>query len=82
MSDREYATDEEGFKRYGYVADESDADVAKTLPVKEEGKEEEKEQDADLALEGLKISHSEDPDNGADFDVVADADATPDRDSA
>ena len=88
MLDRKYTTDEEGFKRYGYLPRESDADVAKTLPAKEEGKgkEKEKDQEAGKALEALQLqsltleSSQEDPDNGADFGVVADTDTAPDMD--
>ena len=81
-TDREYTTDEDGCKRVGYVAGESEVDMAsKPLPTVKEGGKDESKEDADIdladkALQSLTLGPDPlpsdgDEDNGADFDVLA-----------
>ena len=84
-TDREYTTDEDGCKRVGYVAGESEVDMAsKPLPAVKEGEKVESKEDpdvelADKALQSLTLGPDPlpsdgDEDNGADFDVLPESD--------
>ena len=84
-TDREYTTDEDGCKRVGYVAGESEVDMAsKPLPTVKEGGKDEAKEDADIdladkALQSLTLGpdplpSDADEDNGADFDVLPESD--------